>query len=279
MSKPTFQTIAATYDGFIIDLWGVVHDGTELYPGAAEALGWLHAQKKPVVFLSNAPRVAAKATARLTEMGIPHAHYIDIITSGQAAHDWLKGSNKFGKKYFYLGPSKDEDILIDLAEYQRVNDITDADFVLNTGYQYDFQPEKEILPLLAKLVMEGKPFLCVNPDLEVVKQDGTQMLCAGQVAAEYQRLGGSVTYVGKPHAKVYETCRKLLPKGRLLAIGDNLVTDIKGANDAKLDALLITGGVLKAQYKKVLGPAEAMGVCGQAGVHAEYVLPTFSLSQ
>ena len=274
-----FQSIAAKYDGFIIDLWGVVHDGTALYPGAKEALDFLHAEEKPVVFLSNAPRRAHKVTTRLTELGIPAEYYAACITSGEVAYHWLSQSNKFGKKYFYLGPSKDEDILSELADYQRVTLTLDADFILNTGYQYDFQPHAEIIPVLKKLVAEEKPLLCVNPDLEVVKQDGTQMLCAGTLAAEYEKLGGRVTFVGKPHARVYEACRAHLPKARLLAIGDNLLTDMKGANAARIDAMLITGGVLKVQHQKLLGPAEALGICRQEGVSAQYVLPAFSLGE
>jgi HAD superfamily hydrolase (TIGR01459 family) len=275
----SFQTIATKYDGFIIDLWGVVHDGTSLYPGAAETLAYLHAQKHPVVFLSNAPRVSAKVITRLTELGIPREHYIDAITSGQVAHDWLKSSNTFGQKYFYLGPGKDEDVLDGLVGYQRVNDMADADFVLNTGYQYDFQPDAEIAPLLKRLAADSRPFLCVNPDLEVVKQDGTEIGCAGKVAALYEAQGGTVTYIGKPYSRVYDACRKLLPKGRLLAIGDNILTDIRGGNEARIDTLLITGGVLKVMHKKILDVGEALAVCTQAGVTTNYVLPSFSLGE
>lgn len=274
-----FQDIAAKYDGFIIDLWGVVHDGSALYPGAAETIAWLHGQGKPVVFLSNAPRVSAKAIAVLDRMGIPRAQYIDVITSGQVAHDWLKGGANLGSKYFYLGPGKDEDIIGDLPNYQRVTSTLDADFVLNTGFQYDYQPEREIEPFLKKLVDERRPFVCVNPDMEVVKQDGSEMLCAGKVADTYEKLGGRVTYIGKPHGKVYDVCRKLLPRGRVLAVGDNLLTDIKGANAASIDALLITGGILKARHKKLLEPAEALAACGQAGVTANYVLPSLAFGE
>lgn len=274
-----FETIAAKHDGFITDLWGVVHDGTSLYPGAAETIAWLHAQKKPVVFLSNAPRVAAKAIAILTKMGIPREHYIDVVTSGQVAHDWLRDAKPYGPRYFYLGPGKDEDVLDGLSTYQRVTSLVEADFVLNTGYQYDLQPDAEIMPLIKRLAGDSRPFLCVNPDREVVKQDGTEIGCAGRVAALFEAEGGKVTYIGKPYTKVYDACRKLLPKGRLLAIGDNLLTDIRGGNDARIDTLLITGGVLKVVHKRVLDLAEALSVCKQTGVMAKYVLPSFTLGE
>src|SRR5262249_24113622 len=129
--SPQLSDIIDKYDGFLVDLWGVVHDGTALYPGAAPALAAIAAQKKPVVFLSNAPRVAAKAIAVLERMGIPRAHYITVVPPGQVAHDWLKSFAEGGLPpfaslplplrgspsatqdpipYYYLGPGKDEDI-------------------------------------------------------------------------------------------------------------------------------------------------------------------------
>lgn len=279
MSDLLFAQIAAKYDGFIVDLWGVVHDGTLLYPGAAETLAYLHAQKQPVVFLSNAPRVASKAIDVLTRMGIPRDHYINVVTSGQVAYDWLASGAPFGKKYFYLGPGKDEDVIAGLPDFQRVNDPEAAEFVLNAGYQYDHQPDKEVLPVLQKLAALELPFLCANPDMEVVKQDGTHLPCAGAVAALYEGLGGRVTYVGKPYSRVYEACRKLLGGRKLLAIGDNPSTDIKGANEARIDSLLITGGVLKVRYGKLLDVAEAFGVSGEVGAKPHYVLPSLSLGK
>ena len=274
-----FPAIAANYDAFIIDLWGVVHDGTALYPGAADALAYLHAQQKPVLFLSNAPRLANQAQAVLDRLGIARTHYQHLLTSGQAAYDWLATDQPFGARYYYLGPGKDEELLATLPTYQRVMDATQADFILNTGYEVDFQPHHEILPLLKKLALQELPLLCVNPDLEVVKQDGTHMLCAGAVAAAYEKLGGRTHYVGKPYARVYDRCRQMLPQGKLLAIGDNVLTDIKGANAARIDALLITGGVLKTQQGKPLDTAEALAACAAAHVKAHYVLSSFSLRQ
>jgi HAD superfamily hydrolase (TIGR01459 family) len=265
------------YDAFLIDLWGVVHDGTQLYPGAGAALAALHAAGRPVVFLSNAPRQAAKAIATLDRLGVPRTHYHALITSGQIAHDRLKAEAVSGqRRYYYLGPSKDEDILADLENYLEVNTPQEADFVLNTGYESDFQPHNEILPTLKKLLAAKLPLLCVNPDLEVVKQDGTEMLCAGSVAAEYERMGGAVTYIGKPHANAFAAALGALPGGiakeRVLMIGDNPATDIAGAEAARLDSLLITGGVLKVKHGKILSETEARQICPAA----THVLPAFS---
>lgn len=245
------QDIVAPYEALIVDLWGVIHDGTALYPGVAETLQWLHATNKPIVFLSNAPRVAAKARAVLDKLGIDRAHYRDVITSGQVAHDLLDQDHDWlGTSYYYLGPSKDEDILADLSAYRKVSDPAQATFVLNTGYEQDFQPHDAVIPTLEKLLQHRLPLLCVNPDHEVVKLDGTQMLCAGTLADAYADMGGDVDYIGKPFEDVYESAFNLLGTDHVLAIGDNPLTDIIGAQQMDIDSLLITGGILKARHEQ-----------------------------
>lgn len=261
------------YDALIVDLWGVIHDGTTLYPGAAETLALLHKMNKPVLFLSNAPRLAIKARENLDRLGIPAAHYLDVITSGQVAADML-GRDPNRRNYYYLGPSKDEDIFDGLTQCVRNEEPGAANFILCTGYEVDGQPHEEIVPLLIQLL--SLPMLCVNPDMEVVKQDGTQMLCAGAVAAEFIKLGGKVAYVGKPFPEVYAEAKKCLGGGRILAVGDNPATDIKGANDAGIDCLLITGGIMQARYGESMTEADAMEICNVAGVKPTYISPSFT---
>jgi len=271
----TIQEKLDSYDALIVDLWGVIHDGSTMYPGAADSLALLHKMNKPVLFLSNAPRVAEKARKNLDRLGVPPSHYLDIVTSGQVAYDML-AKETAPRRYYYLGPGKDEDILSGLDQFTTVPDPQMADFVLCTGYEEDGQPHEEIIPLLAQML--HLPMFCVNPDMEVVKQDGTQWLCAGAVAAEFSKMGGRVAYVGKPFPDVYAVCRGILGSAqRILAVGDNPVTDIKGANDAGIDSLLITGGVLKSRYGEDISENDARQICGVAGVSPTYVLPGFIL--
>lgn len=270
-------SVTASYDAFIVDLWGVIHDGEKLYPGVAAALEMLASEGKPVVFLSNAPRVAAKAEVTLENLGISASFYQDIVTSGQVAHDLL-AANPSRKRYYYLGPSKDEDVLADVLHCQRVMEPKEADFILCTGFERDGQPPEEIVPKLQSLKQIGLPMLCINPDMEVVKQDGSQFLCAGMVAASYSTIGGRVSYIGKPFAEVYAAAKALLREdARVLCIGDNPATDIKGANDAGLDSLLITGGVLSIRYGKDITEAQAKEICDIANVSPTYILPAFTV--
>jgi len=284
LALTSLRDIAERYDAYIIDLWGVIHDGSALYAGAAEALAFLHAKGKPAVFLSNAPRKAERAVQVLDHLGVPRAHYRAVVTSGQVACDRLQaelsaGTPSLGSRYYYLGPGKDEDVL-DGSGYTQVNDPTDATFILNTGFEYDYQPSEEIEPLLQRLVTLRLPLLCVNPDMEVVKQDGTRLLCAGWVAARYGAQGGVVHSIGKPYAEVYDRCLSLLnavPRNRLLAIGDNLATDVKGARGAGIDVLLITGGILASEHGGLPDDATLRQLYDEQGVMPDYTAPRFAL--
>jgi HAD superfamily hydrolase (TIGR01459 family) len=269
------QDIITNYDALIVDLWGVIHDGDKLYPNVADTLRVLYELRKPVLFLSNAPRVSAKAQTNLDRLAIARTHYLDIVTSGQVARDLL-ARDASPKRYYYLGPSKDEEVLDDLAHYTKADEPAHADFILCTGYEFDGQPHAEIIPLLAQLL--HLPMLCINPDMEVVKQDGQQILCAGAVAAEFSKMGGKVAYIGKPFREVYDVCKLLLGNLRVLCVGDNPATDIKGANDAGFDSLLITGGVLKTRYGADITEADSREICTIAGVNPTYVLAGFSLA-
>lgn len=264
------------YDGFIIDLWGVMHDGTQMYPGAHKALEAIHAAHKPAVFLSNAPRPHARAEESLTRLQVPKHLYKTVVCSGGVAREVLNSTHAYGKKYFYLGPGKDEDVL-DGLDFEQTS-LEHADFVICAGYAYDFQPHEEIIPLLEHIAQFGLPFVCINPDLEVVKQDGTHMLCAGMVAKAYEDLGHKVFYYGKPHQAVYDAVRGYFPQGsKLLCIGDNLLTDIRGANAEGLDSLLITGGVLytmnQNQHPK---PAELKKLSKEADATPTFVAELFT---
>ena len=78
--------LAARYDGFILDLWGVIHDGITAYPGVTDTLQRLKDRGKHVLLLSNAPRRVSEIVAAMEKMGVPRALYDDFISSGEAAY-------------------------------------------------------------------------------------------------------------------------------------------------------------------------------------------------
>jgi len=156
------------------------------------------------------------------------------------------GFKKFGKNYVYIGPDKDIDLLKDL-EYVMVKDPSKADIAIATGFNGHLSTMEERLPQAIAAKEHNIPMICVNPDMLVVKQDGKEIICAGALAREYEKMGGKVIYYGKPFKAVYEMVCDIFKtdkKEKMIAIGDGLETDIKGANDFGIDSILITGGIL-----------------------------------
>lgn len=288
---PKLSPIADHYDAFLMDLWGVVHDGSHLYPGAHEALTQLKRAGKKIIMVSNAPRRATKAAQVLTQLGVEPHLYDAVITSGEMGYLWLSGDVGMGgwgenggnssphlhistsshPFYYYIGPSKDADVLAGL-DYQRVDDIKAADFLLNVGFGSEEESSQDWQMLLRGARGLKLPMLCLNPDFEVVKISGEHYPCAGVLAADYEKLGGQVKYFGKPFPEVYEWCMQFLfpPQGgkeKVLAIGDGIATDIAGAVGFGIDAALVTGGILKKKAQDL----EAL--CAKHNAVPKYVLP------
>lgn len=241
--------IAGAYDGFIVDLWGVVHDGVRPYPAALDALARL--APRPVLLLSNAPRRAASAQGMLRRMGVDDTLYTGILTSGEAT--WLALRDRtdpwfarLGTRVYHLGPQRDRNVLagLDLAVVARPGE---ADFVVNTGPDDDMNDPgtlETFVPELEECLAAGLPMICANPDL-VVMRDGVRILCAGSLARHYASAGGDVFSLGKPDPAIYAMALAELglPAGRVLAIGDSLHTDIGGAAGAGIDSLWVLGGI------------------------------------
>ena len=246
--------IAGDYDGFILDLWGVLHDGTAPLPGVVDALGRLKQAGKRLAVLSNAPRRAALVEARMNEIGIARGLYDHVHSSGEEAWQHLRRRDDpfyaaLGRRCYHIGPARDDNMLEGVA-LERVADIAAADFILNTGPSDWDETVAQYEPLLQAARARDLPMVCANPDLVVMHQ-GHRAICAGAVAERYAELGGRVRWHGKPFRAVYDTCFAALgvaDRRRILAVGDSLRTDIAGANAAGIDALLVTGGIHAEEF-------------------------------
>ena len=275
-----FAALAEAYDGFIVDLWGVVHDGISPYPGALDCLQRLRRAGRRVVLLSNAPRRVAAVRAGLRAMGIAEALYDGIVSSGEATREalrqrydpWFAG---LGRRLLHLGPPKDAELFEGLG-LDQVDDPETADFLLNTGPD-DEEAEagtEPYLPLLRACAARRLPMLCANPDLEIVR-GGRRIPCAGMLARFYQQFGGTVHSIGKPHPEVYRIVRSMLelPAARILAVGDALATDIAGAAAAGLPSCWVLGGI----HAEAIGddPALARAEAAAAGLAPLAAIPAF----
>jgi len=278
------KEISAHYQYFIFDLWGVIHDGTQAYDGVLEALLFLKKEGKKICFLSNAPRRSHKVAEILKKFSITEDLYEFILTSGEATFlDFKKNQennfSQFGKKYFYIGPKKDIDLL-DGLDYQQVSDVSEASFAIATGFDNETSILQEKLPQIQEAKKYDLPLICVNPDLIVVKQNGTEMICAGVLADEYEKIGGKVFYYGKPFLSVYKMTYDFFgrpDKNQIIAIGDGMETDIKGASDFGIASALVTGGILcnklGVRYGQEASADKVQQVCQSYKIFPQYIIP------
>ena len=234
--------IYKNYDTFIIDLWGVIHNGIALNPKAILAIEQLKNNSKKIVFLSNAPRPSSKVINFLLNMNMDRKYLSNVMTSGEAAMHAIN-KNQFGKTFFHLGPPRDTSVFEKVKNYK--TDLESCDFILCTGLFDEHENDLEYYKNYLKKFV-SKKLVCTNPDL-TVHRGNEEELCAGSVAKVFEELGGEVIYFGKPHEEVYKMCFDSNEK--VLAIGDNLRTDIKGANNLNLDCIFITNGVHRGEYK------------------------------
>lgn len=264
----SLASITGKYDLYLLDLWGVVHDGSHLYPGVRDVLEMLKAQGKKVIFISNAPRRSHKVKSVLSSLGISEDLYMDAVSSGEVGYDWLaRGEAPWGKNYYYIGPGKDADVL-DGLDFTRVDDIKKADFLLNVGFGSEDQTTEDYSMLLRAAQAMNMPMLCLNPDLEVVKITGEHFPCAGVIGRQYEQVRGHVVWFGKPYKEIYDFClqKAYAAKERILAVGDSLETDIPGGQNYGVDTLLITGGILKRNT-----PQQVQETCMELGLRPTYI--------
>ena len=239
------RSIAKNYDIFYIDLWGVIHNGINLHKKAVEVLEEITKAKKQYILLTNAPRPNKTVKLFLEKIGMSTEIRKNVYSSGEAAVSYLK-KNLIEEKFFHLGPPRDFDLFLDFKK-NKTPDIKESSYLLCTGL---FEKQGEDLNYYKKLFSDhiNKKMICTNPDLVVDRGDKRE-LCAGSVALVFEKMGGEVIYFGKPFPEVYN--QSINNRGKkILSIGDNLNTDIKGANLLNYDSLLISNGVHKDEIKK-----------------------------
>ncbi len=236
--------IARDHDALICDIWGVVHNGVAPFPEAAEALRRFRRERGPVVLLSNAPRAPRSVEEQFRRIGVATDCYDAIVTSGGAAREDLAARSAKGAPLllYYIGPEQDTGLLDGLAVSR--TGIGEADVALCVGLVDDLtETPADYSDILAAMRAKNLTMLCANPDLKVYR--GSQLCwCAGALAQAYEAIGGPVVYFGKPYPAIYGAALKAAGGAKkALAIGDALVTDLKGAQDVGLEALFIADGL------------------------------------
>ncbi len=247
--------IINNYDAFIIDIWGVLWDGIKAYKYAKLTLEELKEKNKNIILLSNAPRRAKIVSDKLSSIGINNNLYDQIISSGEVCREECLANNKklslLGDNYYFIGQHLDKGIAANL-EIKEVSSIDKSSFLLVCGTRNFDHTLSDYKKELNEALKYNLPLVCANPDKVVIRQNGQLITCAGILADYYQNNGGEVFRYGKPFQAMYKKSFDILKSfntkltlDRILVIGDSLETDILGANNNKLNSLLITNGIHK----------------------------------
>jgi HAD superfamily hydrolase (TIGR01459 family) len=245
--------LADGYDVILCDVWGVLHNGAVCFPEAAKALGHFRARGGAVVLITNAPNPSHIVRAHLDRLGAPRAAYDSIVSSGDVTVALLIA--RAAAALFHIGPAWEsalfEEVSALTGKTPRFAPLDAADFVLCTGLADPaHEAPADYDARLAQMLPRGLEFICANPD--IVVQDGDKLAyCAGAIAERYAALGGKVIQAGKPFPPIYERALSRarerrggeLDRKRVLAIGDAMRTDIKGACDQGLASLFVTSGI------------------------------------
>lgn len=243
------REVADRYDAFLVDSYGVLQDGRALYPESVECLEMLRSIGRAVIILTNTPRRMETVGREIGRIGITSRHYDYLVSAGELTfRTLLVDSRRFGispgDAVYYVGPPRSRELLEGLP-FTESGSIEAATFLLIAGLFAGMDEVDEYDALLQAAVAKGLPAVCANPDLVAVRA-GIRGSCGGTIAARYQKLGGTVHYLGKPFPDIYEMALMKLPdtpRSRVLCIGDALDTDIGGAQNAGLDSLFISGGI------------------------------------
>ncbi|MEP1535210.1 MAG: TIGR01459 family HAD-type hydrolase [Paracoccaceae bacterium] len=277
--------ISDRYDALLVDLWGCVHNGVKAFPDAVAALQAYRKRGGKVVLLTNAPRPRADVAKQILTFGVPDDCWDVIVTSGDSARAAMFRS-AVGEKVWFMGQETTDmgffeplKIIDDPVDITRVP-LENAQGIVCTG---PFNPHADLDELRPQLLMAKQmnlKLLCANPDI-VVDRGEVREWCAGAVAKLYTEMGGESLYFGKPHPPIYDLARRRLfalghdiPDASILAIGDGILTDIKGAMGEDIDSLFITGGLAAAETQTEYQPdADALATY----LTEEMSAPTFAI--
>ncbi len=239
-------TIAAPYELFVVDQWGVIHDGVSAHPRAVEALSKLRGAAKTVAILSNSGKMAAQSRRMLENLGIGPELYDLVVTSGDEVNEGLKTRGdpfyaNLGSRFLMFSWDDDRRVVEGIG-YQEVGSVDEADFILCAGADKPDVADYEAV--LRRALGRDLPLTCTNPDRVSREPDGSLKMCPGAIAQAYEEMGGKVRWHGKPRREVYDRIRTETGiAGPALAIGDSLDHDIRGGANAGMDSLFICNGI------------------------------------
>ena len=257
MKHTTLEELADQFDAFFIDQFGVLMDASGPYPFAIDAIKRLSEYNKPIVLLSNSGKRAIENCERLERLGFDLNLFTAVITSGEVAYWTIKNKiedGNFIKPKIYLISRDSDTSPIDALSCEIAKYTDEADYLIIAGSESDRKPLSYYTSLLEPLATRGVPAFCTNPDLIMLTPNGTSF-GAGLIAKEYEKMGGPVTWFGKPHPLIYKFALNKIPKiepHNVLCIGDSVEHDIRGSFNANCSSALVKTGIATTKKEEEL---------------------------
>ncbi|TPJ52261.1 TIGR01459 family HAD-type hydrolase [Mesorhizobium sp. B2-6-4] len=274
----SLEDVSKNYSAILCDVWGVVHNGERHFPAAASALATARTAGIPVVLITNSPRRSADVVAQMNVIGVPPSAYDRVVTSGDVTRDLIVEGPR---KIFHVGAERDL-TLYDGLDVDLVEEFEASGVVCTGLFDDEVEKPEDYAELLRRLRARNLPFICANPDI-MVERGERIIWCAGALARDYAQLGGRTLIAGKPYAPVYDVAMKEVAEilGRpverrqVLAIGDGMLTDIKGAAGNGFDVLYVSGGIHARDYGDASqpDPARLAAFLDRHGYHPVAVIP------
>ncbi len=244
---PHFSEIAPDYDVLLCDVWGVVHNGVVAFPPACDTLMRARARGAAVIFITNSPRPSEQVGRQLERLHVPRETYDAMVSSGDVTRAVIQ--ERRGQSLCHIGPERDNSVFAGLNV--KFAPLESCDYVVCSGLDDDdVDTPEDYRDRLEIMLKRGLFMVCGNPDV-VVERGDRLVYCAGSIADLYAAMGGEVLYAGKPYRPIYdmalvkaETSSGKTPAlKRVLAIGDSMRTDLKGAHAFGVDFLFVTSGI------------------------------------
>lgn len=247
----SLDAITGSYAAILCDVWGVMHNGVNAFAEAGAALARARSAGLAVVLVTNAPRPHGEVEAQLDALGVRRDAWDRVVTSGDVTRDLIRSGPR---RVFHIGPERDlplfDGLDVELAEE------FEASAVTCTGlFDDESESPADYAEMLQRFRARDLPFICANPDITVHRGE-EEVWCAGALARDYAQLGGRTLIAGKPHAPIYaaaldaagEVLGRPVERTEALAIGDGVLTDVKGAESYGIDVLYVSGGIHWREY-------------------------------
>lgn len=261
------RDLSALYRVWFCDIWGVVHNGHDVFGETVRTLMFHRQGGGKVILVSNSPRTAEGVKMQLAQIGVDRDSWDAIVTSGDVTRELMLQHG--GGKLYHIGPERDMSLFTGL-DVERVS-LPQAKAIICTGLFHETRETADdyrdaFVPMIAR----GLPMICANPD-KVVRKGSVLLPCAGALAEVYSEMGGRVLMAGKPFAPIYELALSVAgqPKDHVLAIGDGPETDVKGAADFGIPVVLVAGGInespdgLEAEVRRLVPEATILRTVGE----------------